>query len=142
MKNLILTMGILLLMITGMIYDQDCRNLIMAERRLKWTCEEAAYGAAVKLWREGKSLQEAESAAEEILRRNLDPDESMEAGRRQIFHGLVQWEMKMEYGFVEIRADLGEAEIHLPFLRGLVRIERCDTFDFTKIFFGKRAETS
>ena len=142
MKNLILTAGILLLMITGMIYDQDCRNLIMAERRLKWTCEEAAYGAAVKLWREGKSLQEAESAAEEILRRNLDPDESMEAGRRQIFHGLVQWEMKMEDGFVEIWVDLGEADFHLPFLQGLVRAERREFFDFYENFFGKRAETS
>ncbi|MGN0712138.1 MAG: hypothetical protein ACI4LJ_00045, partial [Anaerovoracaceae bacterium] len=101
MKNLILTTGILLLMITGMIYDQDCRNLIETQRRLKWVCEEAAYGAAVKLWREGKSMQEAEAAAEEILQRNLDP---------------VQWEMEMKDGIVEIRADLGEADFRLPFL--------------------------
>ena len=81
MKNLILTMGILLLMITGMIYDQDCRNLIDTERRLRWVCEEAAYGAAVKLWREGKSMQEAEAAAEEILQRNLgDGNEGRRCG--------------------------------------------------------------
>ena len=127
MKNLILTMGILLLMITGMIYDQDCRNLIDTERRLRWVCEEAAYGAAVKLWREGKSMQEAEAAAEEILQRNLDP---------------VQWEMEMKDGIVEIRADLGEADFHLPFLQGLVRAERKELFDFYEKFFGKRAETS
>ncbi|MGN0714943.1 MAG: hypothetical protein ACI4LN_03900 [Anaerovoracaceae bacterium] len=127
MKNLILTTGILLLMITGMIYDQDCRNLIETQRRLKWVCEEAAYGAAVKLWREGKSLQEAEAAAEEILRRNLDT---------------VQWEMEMKDGVVEIRADLGEVNFHLPFLQELVRAERRDTFDFYEKFFGKRAETS
>ena len=122
MKNLILTMGILLLMITGMIYDQDCRNLIDTERRLRWVCEEAAYGAAVKLWREGKSMQEAEAAAEEILQRNLDP---------------VQWEMEMKDGIVEIRADLGEADFHLPFLQGLVRAERRESFDFMKNFLGK-----
>ena len=127
MKNLILTMGILLLMITGMIYDQDCRNLIDTERRLRWVCEEAAYGAAVKLWREGKSMQEAEAAAEEILRRNLDT---------------VQWKMEMKDGIVEIRADLGEADFHLPFLQGLVRAERKELFDFYEKFFGKRAETS
>ena len=127
MKNLILTMGILLLMITGMIYDQDCRNLIDTERRLRWVCEEAAYGAAVKLWREGKSMQEAEAAAEEILQRNLDP---------------VQWEMEMKDGIVEIRADLGEADFHLPFLQGLVRAERKESFDFYEKFFVKRAETS
>ena len=119
MKNLILTMGILLLMITGMIYDQDCRNLIDTERRLRWVCEEAAYGAAVKLWREGKSMQEAEAAAEEILQRNLDP---------------VQWEMEMKDGIVEIRADLGEADFHLPFLQGLVRAERKESFDFYEKF--------
>ena len=127
MKNLILTMGILLLMITGMIYDQDCRNLIETERRMRWVCEEAAYGAAVKLWREGKSMQEAEAAAEEILRRNLDP---------------VKWNIEMEDGFVEIRVDLGEADFHLPFLQGLVRAERRESFDFYENFFGKRAETS
>ncbi|MGN1144051.1 MAG: hypothetical protein ACI4SU_05755 [Anaerovoracaceae bacterium] len=127
MKNLILTMGILLLMITGMIYDQDCRCLIETERRLKWVCEEAAYGAAVKLWREGKSMQEAEAAAEEILQRNLDP---------------VQWEIEMKDGVVEIRVDLGEADLRLPFLQGLVRAERRESFDFYEKFFGKRAETS
>lgn len=127
MKNLILTTGILLLMITGMIYDQDCRNLIETQRRLKWVCEEAAYGAAVKLWREGKSLQEAEAAAEEILRRNLDT---------------VQWKMEMKDGVVEIQVDLGEADLRLPFLQGLVRAERRESFDFYEKFFGKRAETS
>lgn len=122
MKNLILTTGILLLMITGMIYDQDCRNLIETQRRLKWVCEEAAYGAAVKLWREGKSLQEAEAAAEEVLRRNLDT---------------VQWKMEMKDGVVEIQVDLGETDLRLPFLQGLVRAERRESFDFMKNFLGK-----
>ena len=142
MKNLILTMGILLLMTTGMVYDQDCRRLTETERRLKWVCEEAAYGAAVNLWRERKSLQEAEAAAEEILRRNLDLDENMEPNAHTVFCGPVRWEMEMDRGIVVIRADMGEADFHLPFLRGLVRAERRDCFDFYENFFGKRTETS
>lgn len=142
MKNLILTVGIVLLMVTGMVYDQDCQRLMAAERRLKWICEEAAYAAAVCLWRQDGSQEEAEQAVEWILRRNLDLNQSMEPKTYSPFQGPVSWEMEMEEGCVKIQVSCGDAAMQLSFLQGLVKVERQDIFDFSERFFGKRAETS
>lgn len=69
MKNLILTLGIVLLMTMGMYYDVDSTTVICERRQLKWVCEEMA-DAAVWCAEKGR-WNEAESLAEEILRRNM-----------------------------------------------------------------------
>lgn len=142
MKNLIITIGILMLMITGIIYDLDCQNLMTTERRLKWACEEAAYGAAVSLWRKEETREEAEKTAKRILRRNLGLNEKMEPEENAEFLGPVILEMDMDEGRVYIRADCGEARLRLSFLKGYVHVQRQDHFDFSERFFGKRNETS
>lgn len=142
MKNLILTFGILLLMMTGMVYDMDCRTVTEAERNLKWICEEAAYGAAVSLWRENGTTETAELAAAEILQKNLQLDGGMNPVSGAPFLGPVKWNLEMKDGIVKLYVDCGMADLRLPFLQGQLSVKWEEVFDFSEKFFGKRREIS
>ncbi len=71
MKNLIITLGILSLMMIGSMYDIDMLQIVRQEMRMSWICEEMR-DAAVFAYEKEESLKEAERAASEILRRNVE----------------------------------------------------------------------
>ena len=124
MKNLIITMGILLLMTMGTLYDGDCAQVMCSQRKLRGVCEEMAEAGVIALetashqenldvqengnYREEKpmerivSLEAAENAAEEILRRNREED--------------AVWELEKEGNTVIVKVDAGPAQLRLPFL--------------------------
>ena len=130
MKNLIITMGILLLMTMGTLYDGDCAQVMCSQRKLRWVCEEMAEAVVIALetashqedldvqengnYREEKpmerivSLEAAEAAAEEILRRNREED--------------AVWELKKEGNTVIVKVDTGPAQLRLPFLDGRIHL--------------------
>ena len=132
MKNLIVTVGILLLMTTGMLYELDCRDLMLCERRVKWACEDAAYAAAAVMDTEEQNgqpdeetvLTQAEGAAEESLRRNLKLDESMHPLEEDtFFQGPVRWRLNYDGYSIAVTADCGAGNPRLDFLKEIIHIK-------------------
>ena len=129
MKNLIITTGILLLMIMGILYDQDCTEVIRMERRLAWTCEEMAAGAAAVLQEKGGTETEAKSVAAEILRRNLHLDENMNPeSERGVLQETVEWTVVFTEDAAWVQVDCGEGRVRLSILKGLVRLKHSENF--------------
>lgn len=114
MKNLIITTGILILMITGILYDEDCSDVVRQQRRLAWTCEEMAAGAWIAHWEKGQSEENAEAVAGEILQRNLKDG---------------CWEMECQGSEVTVYVDLGDIKTRLRFLQGAARLQAVRTFN-------------
>ena len=69
MKNLIITLGLILLMTLGILHDGDSMHIMRTRMKLHEICDEMADAAASVLER-GGSPEEAETYAEEILLRN------------------------------------------------------------------------
>ena len=69
MKNLIITLGLILLMSQGILHDGDSMHVMRTRMKLHRICDEMADAAAAVLERGGTS-DEAEAYAEEILLRN------------------------------------------------------------------------
>lgn len=63
MKNLILSIGIVILMMMELLFQADCMDVIRMERKLKWIGEEIAWITAEELW--GGEAEENFQHAEE-----------------------------------------------------------------------------
>ena len=101
MKNMILTLGILLLMTMGMMYDADCMAVTGQIRHLRWVCEEmadaAAYCAETGKW------QMAEKMAEEVLLKNMGSDSAE-----------LVWNLTCEGNTIRVKVRGQSVFLHLP----------------------------
>ena len=114
MKNLMITLGLLMLMTMGMFYDADCMELVQTQRQLKWICAEMAEAAAA-VWEEQRSWAAAEEAAAEILRRNC--------GKEAV------WKLEKQGNLIVVNVDLGMADMQLDFLDNTVNVSYEGNFD-------------
>jgi hypothetical protein len=135
MKNLIITAGIMLLMVMGILYDLDCTEVMHTTRRLAWTCQEMAAAAAISRWEQGNTEEEAKSGAAEILLRNLYLNRQAGSERQAgIIEGDVRWEIQLDKPYVTVSVDGGMGKTRLPFLQGQVALTYRHTYDFSSIF--------
>ena len=100
MKNLIITLGLILLMSLGILHDGDSMHVMRTRIKLHRICDEMADAAAAVLKR-GGSPEEAEAYAEEILLRNSGNG--------------MEWELEIMGNTIKVKVRTGE----LP-LRGAV----------------------
>ena len=98
MKNLIITLGLILLMSLGMLHDGDCTHIMRTRIKLHGICDEMADAAAAVLER-GGSPEEAEAYAEEILLKNSE--------------NRMEWELEIMGNTIIVKVRSGEL-----FLRG------------------------
>ena len=101
MKNLILTMALLLLMNMGMLYDADCISVSGQFRHLKWVCEEMQ--DAVVCCAEKGTWQEAATFAEEILRKNMGEES-----------GSLVWNVARRNNTIAVKVSGKPVFLHLP----------------------------
>ena len=115
MKNLLITMGIVILMAMGITYDQDLMYLAQQQRHLKWIAHEMADAAAAVLSRdEFEEIQvwdAAERAAEAILRKNTSED--------------TVWYMEKRDNTVVVKVSRGPVSMRLPFLDSTISLSYC-----------------
>ncbi|MCI8608532.1 MAG: hypothetical protein HFE73_02715 [Firmicutes bacterium] len=142
MKNLIITVGMMLLMMMGLMYDQDCIEVIRIERRMGWVCEEMAAGAAI-CQEQGESVKEAKNIAEDILQRNFYLDEGMKpkAGTG-ILQEPVEWKVVFGQEETSVEVDCGMARLRLKFLEEQARLTAKGTYGGDGIFYEEGSETS
>ncbi len=114
MKNLIITMGILSLMTMGILYETDSLHLIIRQRQISWICAEMAEAASYAFG-EGKSQEEAEQAAEEILRRNTG-EETAEK---------IVWNLEKEGNTVTVKVTAPPPDFALAFLDDSICLSAC-----------------
>ena len=152
MKNLIITVGIIIVMMMELYFQADCQELIRLKRQLKWLGEEIGWSAALQRWdrgedsgdesRDGKEIEktgkkEVESRSfqevvTEILTKNLDLDENLEpVGERGMLQEKVRCFIDMTYPEVTVTIDGGLARTRLSFLSGHVRIRQTARIVFT-----------
>ena len=93
MKNLIITLGLILLMSLGKVHDGDSIQIMRARMKLSWICEEMTDAAAAVLKR-GGSREDAEACAEEILLRNSGNG--------------MEWELEIMGNTIHVKVRTGE----------------------------------
>ena len=93
MKNLIITLGLILLMCLGILHDGDSMHMMRTRMKLHGICDEMADAAAAVL-EKGGSPVEAEANAEEILRRN--------SGKG------MEWELEIMGNTITVKVRIGE----------------------------------
>ena len=115
MKNLLITLGILILMTMGMVYDQDLLYLAQQQRNLKWIAHEMADAAAAHLSQseleEVQAWDAAERAVEDILRKNTSED--------------TVWYMEKRGNTVVVKVSRGPAAMCLPFPDKSISLSYC-----------------
>ena len=93
MKNLIITLGLILLMSLGILHDGDSMHIMRTRMKLHGICDEMADAAANVLER-GGSPEEAEKYAEEILLRNSG--------------SVIEWELEIMGNTIIVKVRTGE----------------------------------
>ena len=103
MKNLILTMGIILLMTMGLVYDADCMQVTRQLRYLEWVCEEMADAAEFCVRTQHWDM--AESMAEDVFEKN----------KTEYMRNAV-WNLEKEGSMLTVKVTAGPISLRLPFL--------------------------
>ena len=93
MKNLIITLGLILLMSQGILHDGDSMHVMRTRMKLHRICDEMADAVAAVLER-GGSPDEAEAYAEEILLRNSGTG--------------MEWELEIMGNTIKVKVRTGE----------------------------------
>ena len=131
MKNLILSVGMAILLMMGLLFQADCTDIIRLERKLKWIGEEIAEMAAERMWggeeesteenKEEKTEENVENQikrmADLILKENLNLDETLTpADKSGILQGQIRLFVAYAYPCVTVSLNGGEVKTRLPFL--------------------------
>ena len=122
MKNLILSVGMAILLMMGLLFQADCTDIIRLERKLKWIGEEIAEMAAERMWGgEEKAEENIENQikrmADLILKENLNLDETLTpADKSGILQGQIRLSVAYAYPCVTVSLNGGEVKTRLPFL--------------------------
>ncbi len=99
MKNLIITLGLILLMIQGMIHDGDSMTIMKKHLQLRSLCCEMA-DAAASVMESGGSPEAAKNYAEEILQRNSENE--------------MEWEIEIMDNTITVKVRTGEIYLQSP----------------------------
>lgn len=101
MKNLIITLGLILLMTMGIIHDADSLHVAKSRQELKILCRGIAETACTVL-EEGGSPEQAKKAAADILQGKLEPE--------------TVWEMKIQGNTVTVKVQNRQISLQRTFL--------------------------
>ena len=107
MKNLIITMGLILLMTMGMIHDGDSAAVLLAHRSTVRLCSEMADAAAISM-EKGGSREEAETAIVGVLQKNGEEN--------------LVWEMNMSGNTIHVKVENRNVSLRIPFISQEIRV--------------------
>ena len=148
MKNMMITLGAILIMAMSIFYQWDCMRILAAENRLGWIGQEIAEGVSYILWDGKEEMQENKKSSEErvpgqeatqkanawardFLKRNLALDQAMMPESKQsVLTGPVKYALHADYPGVEVIIDGGAGQMILPFLKENVQLKSYTAADY------------
>lgn len=99
MKNLTVTLGLILLMSMGILHDADSLHVMRTHLQLRSICSEMAAGAA-DILAGGGNLEDAEAYAADILQRNRE--------------GSMEWELEIVGNTITVKVRTDEMSLTGP----------------------------
>ena len=107
MKNLIITLGLVLLMTMGILHDADSAAVLIAYRSTNRICGEMADAAEICM-EQGGTLDAAESAAWEVLQKSEEEN--------------LVWELSLSGNTIHVKVKNRDIALRLPLVRQGIQI--------------------